>query len=146
MRFVELQPLVMMDISEVQKINLSLERGCCLLKMCPIGGETEMVVFESTEKIYYWKKMNPKEMTMQHSLRILVEKYQYRNSEQNAIKVYFLIEKGVVLDPSKQLNMRGLIGWDNTFRGNHINHITAGTGNSWRDPLVNSFEKERHST
>ena len=54
--------------------------------------------------------------------------------EQNIIRVYFLIEKGVVLeDPSKQLNTRGLTGWDNTFRGNHINHITAGIGNSWSD-------------
>lgn len=85
-------------------------------------------------KVYYWKKMNPKEMTLR-SLRILVEKYQYRNpAGTNIIRVYFLIEKGVVLeDPSKQLNMRGLTGWDNRFRGNHINHITAGIGNSWSD-------------
>lgn len=78
--------------------------------------------------------MNPKEMTLR-SLRILVEKYQYRNpAGTNIIRVYFLIEKGVVLeDPSKQLNMRGLTGWDNRFRGNHINHITAGIGNSWSD-------------
>ncbi len=69
-----------------------------------------------------------------NTLWILVEKYQYRNPEQNTIRVYFLIEKCVVLeDPSKQLNMRRLIGWDNTFRGNHINHITAGIGNSSSD-------------
>lgn len=54
------------------------------------------------------------------------------NPEQNTIRVYFLIGKGVVLeDPSKQLNMSRLIGRDDTFRGNHINHITAGVGSDF---------------
>lgn len=127
----------MMDILEVQKINLLSERGCCLLKMSSMLWETpraEMVIFESAEKIYDWKKKRTLKKWQCNTLWMLVEKYQYRNPEQNTIRVYFLIEKCVVLeDPSKQLNMRRLIGWDNTFRGNHINHITAGIGNSWSD-------------
>lgn len=70
-------------------------------------------------------------MTLQHSLRILVEKHQYRSPAGADQDIeYFLIEKAVVLeDPSKQLNMRRLRGWDSAFRGNDINHITASTGN-----------------
>ena len=35
------------------------------------------------------EKINPKKMTTQPSLRILVEKYQYTNPGQNTIRVYF---------------------------------------------------------
>lgn len=52
--FVELQPLVMMDILEVQKINLSSERGCCLLK-----NELGCWMPESTEKYTIGKKNEP---------------------------------------------------------------------------------------
>lgn len=82
-------------------------------------------------KIYYWKK------------KWTLKKWQCNNLwgcsnietlKHTTIRIYFLIEKGVVLeDPSKQLNMRNLIGRDNIFGGNHINHITAGIGNSWSD-------------
>lgn len=93
-----------------------------------------LVKNETPGKQWWEKKKEKNEAEREkHSLRILSEKYQYRNPEQNTMRLYFLIEKGVVWeDPSKQLNMRKLIGWGDAFRGNHINHITAGTGNRRR--------------
>lgn len=94
--------------------------------------ELKWGMFERAGKYTIGRKMSPKEITMQYPAWTAVEYYQYGNPEQNIIRVYFLIEKGVVLeDPSTQLNLRGLIGWDKASKGNHINHITAGTGNSW---------------
>lgn len=122
--FVDSRRLVMMDIFELPEVNLFTAKRMPLVKNeLEAPGCTNGDVWKELKNIYDWG--NRKEMTTeQQSRRIFAEKYQYRNAagwEHNK-GIFPYWERCCLGDPSKQLNMRRLQGWDDAFKGYHINH------------------------
>lgn len=89
----------------------------------------------------HWKTWSWKEQENKNYSKGLVGylvKNTNKKTEDGKSGLYFLIGKGLVSeDPSKQLNMRKLIGRD-AFRGNQTNHISA-----WCWELVTFFSERR---